>query len=52
MVLHKKVRALSGKEITIQPDTVCIHGDGKRALEFAREIVQELKKQHVQIARP
>lgn len=52
MVLQKKVRARSGKEIAIQPDSVCLHGDGKHALELAREIVQELKKQHVNIARP
>lgn len=52
MVLHKKVRTFSGKEIALQPDSVCIHGDGKHALEFAREIVKELKKENVSIARP
>lgn len=52
MVLNKRVQTLSGAEIPIQPDSVCIHGDGKHALEFAREIVKELKKQNVSIARP
>lgn len=52
MVLHKKVRTLSGKEISILPESICIHGDGKHALEFATEIVSELKKNHVNITRP
>jgi 5-oxoprolinase (ATP-hydrolysing) subunit A len=52
MVMERKVKTLSGKQIDIQPDTVCIHGDGKHALDFAREIVKELKRNHVSIARP
>ncbi|HEY0654920.1 MAG TPA: 5-oxoprolinase subunit PxpA [Chryseosolibacter sp.] len=52
MVLYHKVRALSGKEIPIKPDSVCIHGDGKNALAYARAIVHELKANHVSIARP
>jgi UPF0271 protein len=52
MVLSKKVKTVSGKEISIQPDSVCIHGDGKNALAFARAIVKELQANHVTISRP
>lgn len=52
MVLNKKVRALSGNLISITPDSVCIHGDGKNALAYAKAIVHELKAHHVSISRP
>lgn len=38
MVKEGRVRALSGTDVAIRADTVCIHGDGAHALEFAREI--------------
>lgn len=52
MALEKKVKTVSGKEIAIVPDSVCIHGDGKNALAYAKAIVNELKANHVSIARP
>jgi 5-oxoprolinase (ATP-hydrolysing) subunit A len=38
MVKEGKVRTVSGKEITIAAETICIHGDGKHAVEFAKAI--------------
>ena len=38
MVTEGRVRAAGGEDIQIQADTICIHGDGAHALEFAREI--------------
>lgn len=38
MVKEKKVATLGGEEISIQADTICIHGDGIRALSFAKKI--------------
>ena len=38
MVKDGKVNALSGKIISLEAETICIHGDGKHALEFARKI--------------
>jgi 5-oxoprolinase (ATP-hydrolysing) subunit A len=52
MVKRKKVEATSGNEIEVQPDTVCIHGDGTHALVFAKAIVKELKANDVTISRP
>jgi UPF0271 protein len=44
MAQHSKVTTVSGKVIPIVADTVCIHGDGKLALEYARAIHNMLKQ--------
>ena len=31
------IESVSGKLITVKPDTICIHGDNAHALEFAGE---------------
>ena len=38
MVKEGKVKTVSGKEISIVAETICIHGDGKNAVEFAKAI--------------
>jgi UPF0271 protein len=38
MVKNKTVLSQQGTEVTIKADTVCIHGDGNHALEFACQI--------------
>ncbi len=42
MVKKGKVKTVSGKEIPIVAETICIHGDGKYAVEFAKAIYQTL----------
>ncbi|TGE18984.1 LamB/YcsF family protein [Hymenobacter elongatus] len=49
MVQHGTVRAHTGEEVAIQADTVCIHGDGDHALEFARRIREVLQSAGVQL---
>jgi UPF0271 protein len=49
MIKEKKVTSLSGKAIPIVADTVCIHGDGKHAVQFAKDIFETLKQQHIDI---
>ena len=44
MVKHGKVKTVSGKEIPIVAETICIHGDGKNAVEFAKAINTALYK--------
>ncbi|GAB7388530.1 5-oxoprolinase subunit PpxA [Bacillaceae bacterium] len=44
MVKERKVRSRQGVDVTIQADTVCIHGDGPHALAFARRIRDALQK--------
>jgi UPF0271 protein len=38
MILRGKVKTISGKEISIVAETICIHGDGEHAVEFAKTI--------------
>jgi UPF0271 protein len=41
-VKENKVVTITGEEITVKADTVCIHGDGRYAVEFAKAIHQRL----------
>ena len=42
MIKEGKVKTISGKEILIVAETICIHGDGKNAVEFAKAISETL----------
>lgn len=44
MVMQQQVTALSGKLVNVSADTICIHGDGAHAVEFAKGIHQILKQ--------
>ncbi len=49
MITEKKVNTLNGKEIFIDAETICIHGDGKHAVSFAQAINQSLKEKGIRI---
>jgi UPF0271 protein len=38
MINEGKVKTVTGKVIPIVAETICIHGDGKHAIEFAKSI--------------
>ncbi len=44
MIKEQTVTATSGKVIPIVADTICIHGDGKHAVRFAKKIHEVLKQ--------
>jgi UPF0271 protein len=44
MIEKKTVTTVSGKEIPIHADTVCIHGDGGHAVSFAKKIFHALQQ--------
>ncbi|MBJ6142713.1 LamB/YcsF family protein [Hymenobacter sp. BT559] len=52
MVQEGRVRTQQGSEIAIKADTVCLHGDGAHALEFAQQLNQALRAAGVTLARP
>ncbi|RZK62182.1 MAG: LamB/YcsF family protein [Hymenobacter sp.] len=52
MVQGGWVRTQQGSEIAIKADTVCLHGDGAHALEFAQQLSQALRTAGIQLARP
>lgn len=38
MITENKVRTINGNDIYIKADSVCVHGDGEKALEFVKKI--------------
>ena len=50
MVLDQKGTTLSGKVIPVKAESLCVHGDGEKALLFTQRIREELKKNGVEIA--
>jgi UPF0271 protein len=52
MVQGGWVRTQQGQEIAIKADTVCLHGDGAHALEFAQQLSHALRAAGVTLARP
>lgn len=49
MIKNHSVKTLSGKEIEIHPDSVCVHGDNEKALVFINKIRNALKKENIEI---
>ncbi len=49
MVKEGKVTAITGKDIAIQADSICVHGDGEKALLFVERIREGLENEGVEI---
>ncbi|MFC4711629.1 LamB/YcsF family protein [Planococcus dechangensis] len=49
MVKEQKVINTAGSETALKADTICIHGDGKTAKEFARHISISLEEAGIEI---
>lgn len=50
MVKNGTVTSITGKEIQIQADSVCVHGDGEKALMFVKKIREALQAEGIRIA--
>lgn len=49
MVQHQTVTATNGSTIPIKAQTICIHGDGEHALDFAKAINKSMKENNIQL---
>src|SRR5438552_5859814 len=49
MIREKSVTSVNGKNVSIIADTICIHSDGKNAVEFARQIFQNLTQHNIEL---
>ncbi|WP_026090323.1 LamB/YcsF family protein [Salinicoccus carnicancri] len=49
MVQEGRVESIGGHDIDIQADSICVHGDGPKALEFVREIRRQLGENGIEI---
>ena len=50
MIQQGEVTSTNGKKISIQADTICIHGDGAHAVEFAKQINQLILESNIRIS--
>ncbi|MCC3864496.1 LamB/YcsF family protein [Terrisporobacter petrolearius] len=49
MIVNEKVESINGKYIDIKADSICVHGDGIKALEFVKKINKKLKEDNIEI---
>lgn len=49
MVKENKVEDINGKDIDIKADSICVHGDNPKAIEFVKRIRSELIKEGINI---
>ncbi len=49
MVKERKVTAVTGRDIDIRADSVCVHGDGVKALAFVERIREVLTEEGIEI---
>jgi UPF0271 protein len=49
MVRERRVRTVTGADVTIEADTVCLHGDGAHAVAFARRLRAELAAAQIEV---
>jgi UPF0271 protein len=51
MVTLGTVKTMNGERIRIDAETICIHGDGEHALEFAQAVNEAIAKRGIKIGR-
>jgi 5-oxoprolinase (ATP-hydrolysing) subunit A len=49
MIREQSVTATNGEKVTLKAETVCVHGDGKNALEFARNVRSRIIEKGIEI---
>jgi 5-oxoprolinase (ATP-hydrolysing) subunit A len=47
MVTEGKVKSVDGTDLDIQADTICVHGDGPKAVEFVSELRKALAQENI-----
>ena len=50
MVKNGTLESINGKIIELKPDSICLHGDGVKAVEFAKRIKAELNANGIETA--
>lgn len=49
MVKYGKVTAYTGEEISVRADSVCVHGDGQKALDFVKALNKAFEENKIKI---
>ena len=51
MICEHRVEAITGKEIEIAPDSMCVHGDNPMAVAFVKEVRKAFDAAGIQVRR-
>lgn len=49
MIVEKKVESIHGKDIAVEADSVCVHGDGEKALDFVLRLRDAFVKARIDV---
>ncbi len=49
MIKERRLQAITGKDIEMKGDSVCVHGDGAKALAFVKKIREALSREGISI---
>ncbi len=49
MVKEGKVTAVNGEDIDIKAETICVHGDNPKAIEFVKKIRERLEDEGITV---
>ena len=49
MIKEGKVESITGKDIPVQADSICVHGDGPKAIAFTTKIRETLLREGVEV---
>ena len=52
MVKDQQVQSVTNKNISLKAETLCLHGDGEHAVQFAKTISEKLKAEGISIKAP
>ena len=50
MLKENKVTAVTGRDIEVHPDSICLHGDSPKAVLFAKKIRTALEEKGIETA--
>lgn len=49
MIQCGKVQAITGEQVDVVAQSLCLHGDGQHALAFARRLRQAFAQRNIQV---
>lgn len=52
MVKEGHVNSINGEKVAVQAQTICLHGDGEKAVQFAERIYRTFKLNGISICAP
>ena len=48
MIKEGKVTAYTGEDVSLEAHSVCVHGDGEKALNFVKELNRAFRENNIE----